>query len=171
MKNIVKIFCTFVFFVISMVLQLFVFNNITLFGVKPNILLISIVVVSIYTNLYFSTVYAFVVGFISDLIFGTNGMFTIIYTALGMILGFISDNYMKENALSAIIMTIFSVAIFEIIQYFRTMIKIKQYISIFYFIGELLVCILLNVVVVSVLSFIYGKIIEIIDKKQNKIYW
>lgn len=171
MQRVLKILVTILLFIISLVIQLFVFNNMSLFGVKPNMLLISIIVVSLYSNIYSSTIYSFILGFVVDLIFGSSGMFTISYTAIGMLLGFVSENYMKENYLSTIILTALSVTLFETIQYFQNMIIASNYISLFFLLKQLILSILLNVILVFIMCFSFGKLIELIDKKQNKIYW
>ena len=113
MQKILKVIITIALFIISLLVQLFIFNNMNLLGVKPNILLISIIVVGLYTNMYASTIYAFILGIIVDLIFGSSGMFTISYTIIGMIIGFVGDDYMKENYLSIIILTALSVVILK----------------------------------------------------------
>ena len=171
MKNILKSICIILLFLISLIVQLFIFNNMELLGVKPNMLLISIIVVSLFTNIYSTTIYSFILGFIVDIIFGSTGMFTISYTAIGMLLGFIGENYMKENYLSIVLLTILSVTLFEVVQYVQTMIKISQYIGLIFLIKQLVISIMLNVVLVFIICFIFGKIIGYIDKKQNKIYW
>ena len=103
--------------------------------------------------------------------FGGSGMFTISYTAIGMLLGFINEDYMKENYFSIIILTTLSVALFETVQYFQSMIILSSYVSFFFFLKQVILSILLNVVLVFIIRFIFGKIIEHIDKKQNRIYW
>lgn len=171
MQKVLKVVYTIVLFILSLVIQLFVFNNMDLFGVKPNILFISCIVVGLYTNIYTSTVYSFLLGFVVDLIFGSTGMFTISYTAIGMFVGFIGDNYMRENYLSIMILTAISVALFEVVQYIQSMIIISEFISFFFLLKQLVLSILLNVALTFILCFTFGKIIEYVDKKQNRIYW
>ena len=171
MQRVLKIIVTILLFIISLSIQLFIFNNMSLFGVKPNMLLISIIVVSLYTSIYSCTIYSFFLGLIIDLMFGGSGMFTISYTAIGMLLGFINEDYMKENYFSIIILTTLSVALFETVQYFQSMIILSSYVSFFFFLKQVILSILLNVVLVFIIRFIFGKIIEHIDKKQNRIYW
>ena len=171
MQRVLKIIVTILLFIISLSIQLFIFNNMRLFGVKPNMLLISIIVVSLYTSIYSCTIYSFFLGLIIDLMFGGSGMFTISYTAIGMLLGFINEDYMKENYFSIIILTTLSVALFETVQYFQSMIILSSYVSFFFFLKQVILSILLNVVLVFIIRFIFGKIIEHIDKKQNRIYW
>lgn len=171
MQKVLKIICTIILFILSLTIQLFIFNNMNLFGVKPNLLLISVIVVGLYTSIYSSTIYSFFLGLIVDLLFGSTGMFTISYTVIGLIIGLINDDYIKENYFSIIILTAISVILFEVIQYVQSMIIISEYISFFFLIKQLILSILLNVILVFILSVTFGKIIEHIDKKQNKIYW
>ena len=171
MQKVLKVLYTIILFILSLIIQLFVFNNMDLFGVKPNILFISCIVVGLYTNIYSSTIYSFLLGFIVDLIYGSTGMFTISYTAIGMLVGFIGDNYMRENYLSIIILTALSVTLFEVVQYIQSMIIISEFISFFFLLKQLILSILLNVILTFILCFTFGKIMEYIDKKQNKIYW
>lgn len=171
MQKVLKVIVTILLFIISLLIQLFIFNNMSLFGVKPNMLLISIIVVSLYNNIYFGTVYSFLLGFTVDLLYGGTGVYTLSYTVIGMLLGLIGENYMRENYVSTVILTIFSVAAFEIVQYFKSMIIYSSYISIFFLLKQLILSILLNVVLVFIMCFTFGKLIEYIDRKQNKIYW
>ena len=159
MEKILKVIVTIFLFIISLAIQLFLFDNMSLFGVKPNMLLISIIVVSLYTTIYASTIHSFGLGFIVDFIFGGSGMFTISYTIIGMLLGLISEDYMKENYLSTIVLTALSVIVFEVILYFDSMIISSSYISFFFLIKQLILSILLNVVLVFIMCFLFGKII------------
>lgn len=171
MEKVLKVVFTIVLFVISLVIQLFLFNNMSLFGVKPNLLLISVIVVSLNTSIYSSTIYSFIIGIIMDLLFGSNGVFTISYVAVGMLLGFVSEDYMKENYLSIIILTALSVTLFEVVQFFENMIISSMYVNLFILLKQIILGILLNGVLVFIMCFLFGKIIGHIDKKQNKIYW
>lgn len=171
MEKVLKFGTIFLVFVLSIILQLFVFNNVSLFGVKPNMILISVIVVSAITNIYSSTIYSFILGVFMDLLFGGTGMFTISYTVIGMLLGFVGEDYMKGNYISLIILSVISVFLFEIVQYFQSMIILSSYISIFFLLKQLIFGSILNVILVCGIYFIFSKITEKIDEKQNKIYW
>ena len=142
MEKILKIIFSTILIVLSFLLQLFVIDNMSLFGVRPNLFLISIIVVSLNTDIYISTVFSFIIGVIVDMLFGAGGLFTISYTIIGMILGFVNEDYMKENLLSISILTIISTTLFELIQYVKSMIVISKYISILLFTKQLVLSIL-----------------------------
>lgn len=171
MRKVVKTIITILLFIISILLQLFVFNNITLFGFKPNMLIISVILVGMYTNIYSTAFYALLLGFTTDLLFGTSGFYTVIYSILGVVIGYVSDNYMKENIFSAIILTAGGITILEIIEYIRAMAISANYIGFMHFVGDLLVSVLLNVAIASVFAFVLGKINALLEKKQDNIYW
>lgn len=171
MNKIFSVILTIIIFFLSFLLQLFLFNNFNLFGVKPNFLLISVIVVNLYTNIYAGTVYSFILGVVADLIFGSNGMFTISYVITSMILGFFSENYMKENYLSIIVITILSVTCFEIVQYLQSMIMLSKFINLILLLKQLILSIFLNAILVFIMCFLFRKIIGHIERKQNKIYW
>ena len=155
MEKILKIIFSTILIVLSFLLQLFVIDNMSLFGVRPNLFLISIIVVSLNTDIYISTVFSFIIGVIVDMLFGAGGLFTISYTIIGMILGFVNEDYMKENLLSISILTIISTTLFELIQYVKSMIVISKYISILLFTKQLVLSILLNVIIVVAICFIF----------------
>ena len=88
MKNIVKTIMVILIFIISVLLQVFVINKTSLFDVKPNMLLVSIILVSMFTNIYSCSIYSFILGFVADLVFGTSGIYTLSYSIIGALLGF-----------------------------------------------------------------------------------
>lgn len=171
MKTTFKTVITILLFIVAIFIQLFVFNNITIFGVKPNLILITMVIVGMYTNIYAVACYSFFIGYVCDLLFGTSGFCTIVYSMVGVLIGYISDNYMKENVFSAIILTAGSVTIFEIIEYIKTMAISSKYIGVMHLVGDLIISVLLNIAIASILAFVFGKINALVDKKQDNIYW
>ena len=78
---------------------------------------------------------------------------------------------MKENYLSIVLITAISVTLFEVVEYVQSMIILSKYISFLFLIKQVALSILLNTVLVFIICFIFGKIIGLIDKKQNKLYW
>lgn len=171
MEKVLKIIFSTVIVILSFVLQLLVIDNMSLFGVRPNLFLISIIVVCLNTDIYISTFFSFIIGVIVDMLFGAGGLFTISYTIIGMLLGFVNEDYMKENLLSISILTGISTILFELVQYIKSMIVISKYVSIFFFLKQLIISILLNVIIVVIICFIFRKIMKKIYKKQDKLYW
>ena len=70
-----------------------------------------------------------------------------------------------------ILITAISVTLFEVVEYVQSMIILSEYISFIFLIKQVILSILLNTVLVFIICFIFGKIVGLIDKKQNKLYW
>ena len=105
------------------------------------------------------------------MLFGSGGMFIISYTAIGMLLGYISGDYMKENYLSIILITAISVTLFEVVEYVQSMIILSEYISFIFLIKQVILSIYTKYSFSIYNLFYFGKIVGLIDKKQNKLYW
>lgn len=155
------------FIVLVYFLQLFVVDTKTLFGVKPNLILITVIVVSLWYGVYTGTIFAFIIGVITDFVFGsTTGMFTIAYTITGAITGIINTNYRKENKLSLIYVTLIFTFVFELIQYIEYLILTGVYSSFFYLLKQVIISSILNVTIVVI---VYGIIYKIMEKFESNL--
>lgn len=150
--------------VLIYVLQLFVINNHTLFGTKPNLILISVIVVSLWFGLYTGSIFSFLIGMLTDILFGnTYGVFTLSYTITGMVIGFLNYNYRKENKFSLVYVTLISVAIFEFIQYIEYIIITSSHSSILYLLKQIFMSSVLNIIIVYVIYELIYKIAKKVD--------
>lgn len=148
-------------------LQLFVINPKTLFGVKPNLILIAVIVVSLWFGLYKGTIFSFLIGMITDYIFGSNfGIFTIAYTICGMLVGYVNENYRKENKMSLVYVTLMATITFEVIQYFEYLLITHLYSSIWALGKQIILSLLLNIVIVYV---VYGLVHRITQYFGNRM--
>ena len=93
-------------------------------------------------------------------------MFTIAYTLTGAITGLINNNYRKENKLSLVYVTLISTAIFEFIQYIEYLFITYSYSSLLYFVKQVVISSLLNIIIVFI---IYGAIYKIVDKFESNL--
>ena len=167
LKKILTVIYIVLFLLLIFYLQLFVIDTKELFGSKPNLILITVIVVSLWYGTYTGTIFAFIIGFLCDLIFGsTTGMFTVAYTITGAITGFINYNYRKENKMSLVYVTLIFTAIFELIQYIQYLMITHVYSNFFYFIKQVLVSSILNTIIVFI---IYSLIYKIIDKFESNL--
>lgn len=167
LKKILTIIYIILLIALVLFLQLFVIDSRTLFGVKPNLILITVIVVSLWFGVYTGTFFSFVIGLFTDFLFGnTTGMFTIAYTLTGAITGLINNNYRKENKLSLVYVTLISTAIFEFIQYIEYLFITYSYSSLLYFVKQVVISSLLNIIIVFI---IYGAIYKIVDKFESNL--
>ncbi len=173
LKKVLTVIYVILLIVLIYFFQMFVVDSRELFGIKPNLILISVIVVSLWYGMYVGTFFSFVIGLITDIIFGsTTGMFTISYTITGAITGFINYNYRKENKMSLVYVTLISTAIFEFIQYIEYLFLTNSYTNILLFIKQIIISAILNTIIVFI---IYGIIYKIADyfevrlRKQSSI--
>ncbi len=165
MKKILAYIAVIVFVIAIYLVQLYIIDSKTLFGVKPNLLLILSVTVSLWYGLYVGSVFSFLTGFTLDLIFGNAyGLFTITYTIIGVIIGYINYNYRKENKVSLIYITIFATILFEIIESIFYLVITHTYINIFYILKQIIIASLLNICLAYVMYFLLYKLTSYVDK-------
>ncbi|MDD3304260.1 MAG: rod shape-determining protein MreD [Clostridia bacterium] len=151
---------------IIFIFQMFIINNRTLFGVKPNLILISTIIVSLWYGLYAGTFYSFVIGLITDLLFGnTFGLFTVSYTMIGAVIGYLNTTYRKENKVSLIYLTILATFLFEIISYIIYAVTFHVFANIFYLLIQAFLGSLLNIVIVYIVYSLIYKIAESLDHR------
>lgn len=167
LKKILTIISIILFIILIFFIQLFIINERTLFGVKPNLILICVIVVSLWYGAYKGTFFSFMIGFFTDILFGnTIGMFTISYTITGAIAGLINDNYRKENKMSLVYITLIFTSVFETIQYFEYLMITHIYTNIFYFLKQVIISSILNTVIAVI---IYGIIYKIFEKFESNL--
>lgn len=166
-KNILTFIYMIAFMLFIFILQLFVIDSRDLFGVKPNLILIATIVVSVWFDRNIGTGFGFLMGIITDLLFGsTFGGFTIAYTIVAAIIGVIHDKYMKDSKLSLIYITLMATSLFEIIQYIEYAAVYHVYSNVFYLIKQILVASLLNIAIVFV---IYTLIYKVVGYFENRL--
>ena len=171
-KNILTFIYVILLLLLVFLFQLYIVNTRELFGIKPNIILISVTVVSIWFGIYVGTFYSFFVGLLMDVMYmNSYGFFTISYTIVGIIIGLINSNYIRENKISLVYLTFISTTVFEITQYIEYLFITGTYSNLLYFIKQVLLSSVLNVIIVYVLYGAIRRIIEFFgDSKNNREY-
>lgn len=163
-KKILTYIYIFLFILLIYFFQVFVIDTKSLFGVKPNLILISVIVVSLWYGMYTGTIFGFVIGCITDLIFGSNfGMFSIAYTIVGAIIGILNSNYRKENKMSLVYVTLIATTIFESIQYIEYLLFTHTYNSLSYLLQQIAISGVLNIIIVFVIYNLICKIVEFFE--------
>lgn len=119
MKDVGRIFILIGIVVLCFILQIYVFNSLTFFGVRANIMLTLCVVLAIWFKPSISIPFVFFIGIVSDLIFTFSiGKYLIAYIVLTLVIIAVSSIYNKENkgatVLIVLIATIFAEYIFGI---------------------------------------------------------
>jgi len=166
-KNILTIIYI-LFLILSIFLaQLYIINPRDLFGVKPNLILILSIVISLWYGVYVGGISSFFIGIFTDILFGSNGfgMFTIAYTIVGLLVGSLNSNYRKESKMSLVYVTVIATFTFELIQSISYLVRFDSSITIFYLLKQIIISSILNIVIVYIIYSIICKITEYIEDR------
>jgi len=161
-------------FLVIFFLQIYIIGGKTLFGVKPNLLLISVIVFTSFWGIYKGTIYAFLIGIVCDFLYGSNfGFFTLSYVFVALVIGYFSNVYITNNKLTLIVATFIGTAIFEFVEYIIYSFLLFKVGSIFHLILQIFFASIINLVIVFILNGLVQKIaeyFEIKSKEREAIY-
>lgn len=162
---------TFIYFLAILfliyIVQLFVIDSKTLFGVKPNLILILCIVFCVWYGLYKGTIFSFIIGLLTDFIFGASGIFTICYTVTALAVGLINNNYRKENRMSLVYITIIATTTFEVVEYISYAIMSQVYSNLFYLLKQIILSSILNIVIVYIIYTLIYNVTQYFDDRIN----
>ncbi|MBQ9012189.1 MAG: rod shape-determining protein MreD [Bacilli bacterium] len=168
MRKILTIIYLIFFIVLIFTLQIMLIDGRTILCFKPNLILITVIVVSLCFGLYAGSFYGLIIGIITDILFGNNiGMFTIVYSIIGALIGFFSYNYRKENKIALVYVTVIATAVFEFVQYIMYFVISSHYNSILYLLYQLFATSVLNVVIVFIVYSLLYKILSFFENRLN----
>lgn len=168
-KKILTYIFIILFVIVIFLLQIYLIDSRTLFGVKPNLILISVITISLWYGLYVGAFYSAIIGIMADLIFGSaNGQFLICYAVTGTIIGFLNYNYRKENKNSLLYVTVLATAIFEFTQSVIYIFEMNSFVNFFYLLKQIVISSLLNICIAYIIYGLLYKISEKIDDNLNE---
>ena len=166
MKKALTIVYLIIFLLLIFILQMLVIDGRTILGIKPNLILITVIVVSLWFGLYIGSAYGLIIGIIADILFGSNfGTFTICYSVVGALIGFFSYNYRKENKIALVYVTLIATAIFEFLEYVIYFIISGHYNSILYLLYQIILTSILNVVIVYIVYSLLYKLLSFFENR------
>lgn len=172
MKKVVIGICLILVFFIIYVLQISVFSNFTIAGVKPNLFIIFILFIGLFANQILGISFGVVCGLIIDLLYGkVIGTSAIMLCIIGYLGAYFDENFSKDNKLTIIIMVAGATFIYELGVYFLNSIILdfsREYLN---FIRIAIIEVLYNVLLTILLYPIIQKAGYLIDRnvKQNNI--
>lgn len=166
-RNILTVIYIVLLILLIFFIQLYFINPRELFGIKPNLILILSIVISLWFGLYVGGISSFFLGVVTDVLFGSStiGIFTISYTIVGIVVGALNNNYRKESKMSLIYVTIIATFLFEMTQYFCYLLFFDSVTNIFYLLKQIIISSLLNIVIVYIIYSIIFKITEYIEDR------
>ncbi len=172
MKKVIINIAIIISFVIIYILHSNLFTWFKIAGVMPNLFVILILFVGLYSNKYMGVVYGVIFGLMLDLFLARNIGITAIMLGIVGIIGVVFDkNFSKENRITLIVMVIISTMVFEIGEYIISYFITKFDLEIIPFIQILLIECLYNAILTIVLYPLiqnFGNKVET-EYKGNKI--
>lgn len=152
-------------FLILYFLQVNVFSNFTINGVKPNLFVIFILFIGLFANHFLGISFGIGVGLILDLLYGkTIGVTALMLCVVGYLGSYFDKNFSKENKFTIIFMVLGATFIFELGSYFMNSIILEFEREYWYFLKILLIECLYNILLTIILYPIMQKLGYIIDR-------
>ena len=139
-------------FVVVFFLQNNFFTWFNIAGVMPNLFVVLVLFVSLYSDKKLGVVVGIIIGFLLDVLIGkTVGFSSLFFAIIGLIGEYFDRNFSKDSRIMIIIMTAISTVIYEIGMYFVSIAKFHLEVEVFAFIKILLIEVLFNVLLVIIL--------------------
>ena len=159
MKKGISIILIIITFLIIYFLQVNFFNWFTIAGIKPNLFVIFILFISLFTDTKIGVSLGIFFGIFLDIIIGRSiGISAIMYGVIGLLGGYFNKNFSKDSRITIILMVIASTALYEIGSYMFSVIQLSIQIELMSFIKILLIEIFYNIILTIILSTILQKL-------------
>ena len=143
-------------FLIFYFLQANFFNWFTIAGVSPNIFIILILFLGLFTDNRFSLILSLLIGVTLDLFVGKSlGVTAVTFCLIALVCRYFDRNFSKDNKLSILILIVGLTIVCEVITYFLNCLILEIDIEIVPFIRILAIEVLYN----AILTFIFYNLI------------
>ncbi len=170
MKKIINIIVIFLIFLLIYFLQISIFNNYTIFNVKPNLFIIFIFSIGIKYNKLFATITGLTIGFLIDLLISNKiGINMILFGALGFTTSYLSQLLFSENKLTNILIIFISTCIMEIIKYFLNVVLLNINLEITEFLFITFIEAVYNILIFIIIYPIWKKILGKNNENEDKL--
>lgn len=159
---------TIILFLISYILYFFqknIFSNLTISGIAPNIFIIYILFLGLYTNSKVSIGIGIFLGLLLDTVYGKCiGISSTMFCILAYIASYFDKNFSKDNKITIIIMCIGATFIFEFGYYIINSIVFNFEIEFLKFLKIILIEILYNTLLLILIYPLFKKIGYTLDR-------
>lgn len=155
--------------VLALLVQVIVANNFEIFGVTPNIVLVTIVIFSMWNDMMANVILSCFVGIGADFIFHFNiGQSFISYLVIAVCISFVSKKYRKDSKAAILYITIMATLVLAVFQYIYYAVDNGMLVNIFSVLKQTVVEILLNIATAYILYKIFEKSMR--KKEIDNIY-
>ena len=146
-------------------LQVNIFSNFTINGVKPNLFVIYVLFIGLYANYFLGISFGIVIGLILDLLYGkTIGITALMLCVVGYLGSYFDKNFSKENKFTIMFMVLGATFIFELGSYFVNSIILEFETEYWNFFKILLIESLYNILLTIIFYPIMQKIGYMLDR-------
>ena len=165
LKGILKICLNILTVIILFVLQLYVFNNIYIFGVRFDCIAVYCIVFGLFNTLKISIPVSFVIGFFTDVILGGGRLkYILIYMIVILVIEILKSIYRLDNSKSIIIYTAISFVVIQLLSVIFNYIDKGVAINIFAYLFYVIKVILINAPLAYAMFILTAKINQKLER-------
>lgn len=147
-------------------LQRNIFANLKIFGINPNIFIIYILFLGLYTNSKISILISIFIGLIIDATYGKCiGITPTMLCIIAYLAAYFDKNFSKDNKITIILMLIGATFIYEFGYYAINSIVFNYKLEFLYFLKVVLIEILYNILLLIIIYPLFQKVGYMLDRK------
>ena len=173
MKKAIIIFLIFIIYFLLYFLQVNFFNWFTIAGIKPNLFVLLALFIGLYMDGKVGAILGFILGLYTDFLFSnTVGISAILLGTVGFCGEILDRKFSKDSKITIVLMASLVTAIYEIILYLYSIIKLSVNVNILSFICILFVEIIYNACIIIIfypLIHRFGTYVESVFKNRKML--
>lgn len=140
------------------IIQANFFSWFTIAGIMPNLFVILILFIGLFSNRTMGIVYGLIIGIILDLILGTKiGISSVGLGLIGFLAAIFDKNFSKDSRITIMVMVAVATVIFEVLTYFLKYIFISINVEILNFVKILIVEVIYNIIITIIVYSLIQK--------------
>ena len=150
-KLVINLFLILTIFIIYF-LQSNFFNWFNIAGVMPNVFIIFVLFIGLFTNKTVGTIYGVVIGLILDFLFSQKiGIQAVTLGLVGFLAAIFDKNFSKDSRMTIMLMVLGSTVIVEVLNYLIAYMFLGINVEIFYFIRTLIIEVIYNIILTIII--------------------
>lgn len=151
------------------VLQANFFNWFTIAGVMPNLFVILVLFIGLFSGRTMGTIYGLIIGILWDLLLGTQiGIHSFALGLIGFLTATFDKNFSKDSRITIMVMVIAATIVFEVCSYFLTYVVTSSQIEIFYFLRILAIEIVYNLILTIIIYPLFQRFGYAMENEYNE---
>ena len=150
-KLVINLFLVLTIFIIYF-LQSNFFNWFNIAGIMPNVFVMFVLFIGLFTNKTVGTIYGVVIGLILDLLFSQKiGIQAVSFGLVGFLAAIFDKNFSKDSRMTIMFMVLGSTIIVEVLNYLLSYMFININVEIFNFIKILVIEVIYNLIITIII--------------------